>query len=190
MISRGPRRGTGCTSCACRLPNSGIRKLTVAASAATQNVKARMGLPHHGVSQAELDYRMGQARRIEDMIPRTFAAQRASVAQQVWLDYHLQYRGLDATAYSREDMETILPVRHIGEPVIDEGGKSDEQTKAAKLNPFTHRYLKVGDEEAFSQGLASYQSMFAVTELPAGGLIWPGSSSWATSIPTCPARTG
>ncbi|MGP9695677.1 ATP-binding protein [Brachybacterium sp. AOP25-B2-12] len=157
------------------LPNSGIRKLTVAASAATQNVKARMGLPHHGVSQAELDYRMGQAQRIEDMIPRTFAAQRASVAQQVWLDYHLQYRGLDATAYSREDMETILPVRHIGEPVIDEGGKSDEQTKAAKLNPFTHRYLKVGDEEAFSQGLASYQSMFAVTGLPAGGLIWPGS---------------
>lgn len=157
------------------LPNSGIRKLTVPAKAATQNVKAHLGLPHYGVTQQEITYRMGQASRVEAMIPKTFSPRRSSVAQQVWLDYHLQYRGIDATAFTHEDFESLVPARHIGEPVIDEGGKSDEQTKASKLNPFSHRYVKIGDEEMFAQDMASYQSMFALTGLPAGGLAWPGS---------------
>ncbi|MGO3314378.1 MAG: hypothetical protein ACTIMA_11440, partial [Brachybacterium tyrofermentans] len=157
------------------LPNSGIRKLTVPAKAATQNVKAHLGLPHYGVTQQEITYRMGQASRVEAMIPKTFSSRRSSVAQQVWLDYHLQYRGIDATAFTHEDFESLVPARHIGEPVIDEGGKSDEQTKASKLNPFAHRYVKIGDEEMFAQDMASYQSRFALTGLPAGGLAWPGS---------------
>ena len=157
------------------LANSGIRKLTVPAQAGVERVKTHLGLPHHGVAKDELNYRLGQAARIEAMIPRTFAAQRVSVAQQVWLDYHLMYRGLDATGFTREDLETVLPVRHIGQPVIDEGGKSDDQSKAAKLNPFSHRYVKIGDEQMFAEELASYQSMFALTGLPSGGLLWPGS---------------
>lgn len=157
------------------LVNSGIRKFSVSAQAGVDRVKAQLGLPHHGVSKQELTYRLGQASRIESMIPRTFAPRPVSVAQQVWLDYHLMYRGLDATAFTREDIETVAPVRHIGQPIIDEGGKSDEQNKIAKLNPFTHRYVKIGDEQMFSEGMASYQAMFALTGLPAGGLLWPGS---------------
>ena len=144
------------------LPNSGLRKLSVPAQAATQNVKAHLGLPHYGVTEREISYRRGQAARVEAMIPRTFSPRRSSVAQQVWLDYHLQYRGIDATAFTHDDFESVVPARHIGEPIIDEGGKSDEQNKASKLNPFTHRYVKIGDEEMFAQDMASYLSLIHI----------------------------
>ncbi|MEE1652133.1 ATP-binding protein [Brachybacterium sp. J144] len=157
------------------LPNSGLRKFTLPAQAGVQRMKVKLGLPHHGVSKDELKYRGEQAARIEAMIPRTFAPQRASVAQQVWLDYHLMYRGFDATAYSREDLEAVTQVRHVGEPIIDEGGQSDEKGRVAKLNPFAHRYVKIGDEGMFAEGMASYQAMFSLTGMPDGGLLWPGS---------------
>ncbi|UQN31809.1 ATP-binding protein [Brachybacterium kimchii] len=157
------------------LRNSGIHALTAPLTVAAGNVKASLALPHHGVSQGEVDYRMAQAARIESLIPRTFSPRRVTVAQQVWLEYHLQFRGLDSTGFSREDLESVAPVRHIGDPVIDEGGKSDEGPRLSKLNPFAHRYAKVGDEDSFAEGLASYQSMFALTGLPQGGLQFPGS---------------
>lgn len=157
------------------LPVSGIRVLTAPMQAGVQNVKARLGLPHHGVSPQEIEHRQRQAARIEGMIPRTFAPRRVTVAQQVWLDHHLTFRGLDATGLTQEDLETVRPVRHMAHPIIDEGGKSDAEASVNKLNPFAHRYLKIGDEETFAEDLASYQSMIALTDLPAGGLVWPGS---------------
>lgn len=158
------------------LPNRGARALLAPAQAGVHSFKARLGLPHHGVTPGELKIRMRQAGLIEDLIPRTFSPRRSSVAQQVWLDYHLMHRGIDATAYTQEDLETLAPVRHIGEPVIDEGGKSDFPGLAAtKLNPFAHRYVKIGNEDAFANDEASYQAMFALTGLPAAGLRWPGS---------------
>lgn len=157
------------------LPNPGIRKLTLPAAATLGTVKAHLGLPHHGVGAQELEYRRQQAKRVESLIPRTFTPRRVSVAQQVWLDYHLEYRGIDATGYSREDLDAMGPVRHIGEAILDEGGKSDDEGRGAKLNPFNHRYVKVGDEDLFAQGAGSYQAMFALTGLPPGGLMFPGS---------------
>ena len=158
------------------LPNRGARSVLAPLQARVERMKVHLGLPHWGVSPGELEFRMKQAARVEENIPRVFRPRPVTVAQQVWLNYHLLYRGLDATALSREDLETVVaPSRHIGQPVIDEGGKSDEQTKASKLNPFAHRYVKLGDEESLAQGLASYQAMIALTGFPEGGLAWPGS---------------
>lgn len=156
------------------LPNPGISKITASARASVQNFKARLALPHHGVSQAEIAARTRQSERIEMMIPGTFSPQRVSSAHQLWLDHHLRTRGLDSTALSAEDAELVVPTRHIGDPILDEGGKSDAE-RPGKLNPFAHRYVKVGDEDLFAEGYGSYQSILALTGLPAGGLTWPGS---------------
>lgn len=160
------------------LTDSGFRKVVVPTRAAVWNIKAQLGLPHHGVEEAEIRYRMAQAERVEELIPRSFSPRRVTVAHQAWIDFHLMSRGIDASGMYMEETDTPgvhRQSRHIGEPILDEGGKSDPQPRLTKANPFKHRYVKVGNDDQFANDEATYQAMFALTGLPAGGLEWPGS---------------
>jgi hypothetical protein len=64
----------------------------------------------------------------------------------------------------------------LGEPLLDEGGQSDLDLKTlARWNPLTRRYLKVQDAFSTDSGTASYQSLLVVSDVPDGGMVFPGS---------------
>ncbi|MDU1203713.1 MAG: ATP-binding protein [Clostridiales bacterium] len=157
------------------LPQNGLSAVRGPIEAEIGKMKDRLGLPRHGVSEKEIERRLAQAARIESLIPVTFSPQRVTVAHQRWLDHHLVHRGLGSFGMTAQDTESVAaPSRPVSSIVIDEGGQTDRE-RGAKLNPFAHRYVKVGTDDLFAQGQASYQSMIALTGLPSGGLAWPGS---------------
>ncbi len=102
----------------------------------------------------------------------------------VWLHQHALRRGLfqdlDLPGDSDDDVAAALLTPKTGaalaEPVLDEGGQSDLEGKAAsRMNPLHRRYLKVSDASAVDEAEASYQSLLVISDVPDGGMVFPGS---------------
>lgn len=153
-----------------------------AASSWMDRRRLQLGLNIIGISNDEKDACLRQAETIEGFIPAVFAPKKVTLAQQIWLEGHLLSRGALFDVFPNSDKAGPDEVtRWLNEPVFDEGGKSDEKkgilgfSNPYLRNPYLQRYLKVGSEEQFAYGEASYQSMFALTGFPAEGLAWPGS---------------
>ena len=152
--------------------------------AATSDLRDRLGLPRAAVPLADIERRLAQAARIQEGIPGPFHPVAASPAQMVWLHQHAIRRGLfqdlDLPGEGEDDVAAALLTPKsgsaLGEPVLDEGGQSDLETKA-RLNPIHRRYLKVVDAATPTWGdvEASYQSLMVISDVPDGGMVFPGS---------------
>ncbi|MGQ4519123.1 ATP-binding protein [Dermabacteraceae bacterium CCM 9520] len=159
-----------------------LERVKGAASAWMERRRLQLGLPLLGISRDEKEACLRQAKTIEGFIPSIFKPKRVTLAQQIWLEGHLVSRGALFDVFPNSENPGPEDVtRWLGQPVIDEGGKSDIKkgflgsTNPNLRNPFLQRYLKIGSEDQFALGEASYQSMFALTGFPAEGLAWPGS---------------
>ena len=152
--------------------------------AATADLRDRIGLPRAPVPAGDVQRRLVQAARIAESIPGAFNPTPATPAQMVWLHQHTIRRGLfqdlDLPTQAHDDVTTSLLTPKsssaLGEPLLDEGGQSDLDPKTlARWNPLTRRYLKVQDAFSPDPGPASYQSLLVVSDVPDGGMVFPGS---------------
>ena len=162
-------------------PN-GKDRATESWKAAIADLRDSIGLPNPGISPKDMERRAAQARRIADGIPAPFRPEPATPAQLVWLHLHAQQRGLfaDYGLPEREGdiTEQFLTSRSgaaLTEPLLDEGGQSDlTRGDLRTLNPLNRRYLKVSQPHAIVSE-ASYQTMLVLSDVPDGGMTFPGS---------------
>lgn len=152
------------------------------ARTAMGQIKRQLGLPRESPSQETLDRLVRQAARAVESVPSAFRLQPATPAQMVWLHQHMVDRGLyqdwDLPTVSN-DQVTAQISRSKGSsamsaPFFDEGGQTDlAKADLLKGNPFARRFLKIVDSASVT-GEASYQSLLVVTNVPDGGIPFPG----------------
>lgn len=159
-------------------------RFTEPLKAATSDLRDRLGLPRAPVARGDVERRLTQAVRVAESIPGPFNPVPATPAQMVWLHQHAIRRGLfqdlDLPGPGEDDVAAALLAPKtgaaLGEPVLDEGGQSDLTPKSpARLNPISRRYLKVTDSSSVSDPEASYQSLMVISDVPDGGMLFPGS---------------
>ena len=153
--------------------------------AATADLRDRIGLPRAPIPVDEADRRLAQAARIAESIPSPFAPSPVTPAQMVWLHEHAIRRGLfqdlDLPTGSPGDVAAALLIPKtssaLGEPLLDEGGQSDPGVKGmTRRNPIHRRFLKVQDAHSvLDASEASYQALLVVSDVPDGGMVFPGS---------------
>lgn len=152
--------------------------------AATSDLRDRLGLPRAPIVVGDVERRLAQVARITESIPGPFNPTPATPAQMVWLHQHSIRRGLfqdiDLPGPGEDDVAAALLTPKsgaaLGEPVLDEGGQSDLQAKAAaRMNPINRRFLKVTDASMVGDVEASYQSLMVISDVPDGGMVFPGS---------------
>lgn len=153
--------------------------MSASVRAAVDDFRDQLALPRGGVPPAELKIRAEQARKVESGIPGVFRPQPATVAQLVWLYQHALQRGLYADMdlpEPRVDREPALTPRHgvlWPDAVIDEGAQAELDRRQLKSwNPLRRKYLKITQPD--HPDAASYQSMLALADTPADGMIFPG----------------
>ncbi len=153
--------------------------------AAAADLRDSLALPRAGIPDADLARRLEQARKVAEGIPAPFRPKPATPAQLVWLHLHAQQRGLfldmdlpDSDA--RRDVSGQLLTPRSGatlpEPLLDEGGQSDLSRRDLRSwSPLNRRYLKVDQPGRPDDTPPSYQSMLVLSDVPAEGMIFPGS---------------
>lgn len=154
---------------------------------ADAGVREQLALPKRFATQTEIEHALEAAREVEEAIPADFHPSPAGAAQMVWVNQHMQQRGLGmdlsvpmaaAVSHDRRDSPSghhvISSGSELAEPHMDEGGQSDlTESKVAKYLPFKRRYLKVTHLTA-SEETHSYQTLMAMTGTPKGGFVFPG----------------
>jgi len=152
--------------------------------ASTADLRDRIGLPRAPIAAADVERRLAQAARVAESIPAPFKPSPVTPAQMVWLHEHTLRRGLfqdlDLPNGTQHDIATDLLTPKssaaLSEPLMDEGGQSDLETKSmARWNPINRRFLKIQNAAAVDGGEASYQSLLVVSDVPDGGMVFPGS---------------
>lgn len=145
-------------------------------------VKEMVAWPRVLPEKAEVDRFRERARAAVESIPHPFAPRPATPAQMVWLHLHMLDRGLylDWNLPDGPDSDVVTAVKAskrasaLPEPYLDEGGKTD-LAKGTWSNPLTRRFLKVQNTALGTQEEASYQSLLVVSDVPDGGMVFPGS---------------
>ncbi|MFK0085559.1 ATP-binding protein [Glutamicibacter sp. NPDC090743] len=133
-------------------------------------------LPLRPVSESEIAAAARAARIIEDKFSDSFRLIRATPAEHLWMGLHHQYRGIgNETAapdlYKKLDPSLVLSGAAFGQPVLDEGGKSDLSPRELKtLQPYKRKFLKVVPDDE-----PCYQVMLGLTATPMGGMVFPGT---------------
>lgn len=153
--------------------------------AATADVRDMLSLPRAGIPTEEHRHRFEQARKIAAAIPSPFAPRPASVAQLIWLSLHAQQRGLfadldlpdpGATDDVAADLLTPTSGAALAPALLDEGGQTDlSRGQLRGWNPAARRYLKVDQPNRPGELAASYQALLVLTDVPSGGMVFPGS---------------
>lgn len=151
---------------------------------AMTDLRDTIGLPRVAIHPADISRRQAQAARIADGIPGPFRPVPATPAHMVWLHQHSLHRGLhqdlDLPGSDENDVtgQLLTPKSGaaLGEPILDEGGQTDTDGAVfSRLNPAKHRYLKVIDAAANDDTPPSYQCQLVVSDVPSGGMVFPGS---------------
>ncbi len=152
--------------------------------AAAADLRDRIGLPRAPIPATEVERRLAQAARVAESIPSPFNPSPVTPAQMVWLHEHTLRRGLfqdlDLPTSSPKDVAAALLTPKsssaLGEPLMDEGGQGDLDAKAlSRWNPINRRFLKIQDGASVDAGDASYQCLLVVSDVPDGGMVFPGS---------------
>ena len=168
-------------------PLSPIDRAKSFVHSADAGVREQLALPKRFATQTEIQHALQAAREVQEAIPADFHPSPAGAAQMVWVNQHMQQRGLGmdlslptAATVSRDRLDQpsghhiISSGAELSEPHLDEGGQSDlVDSKVAKYVPFKRRYLKVTHLSA-SDETHSYQTMMAMTGTPKGGFVFPG----------------
>jgi hypothetical protein len=152
--------------------------------AATADLRDRVGLPRAPIPAGDVERRLAQAARVAESIPAPFKPSPVTPAQMVWLHEHTLRRGLfqdldlptGALHDIASDLLTPKSSAALSEPLMDEGGQGDLEGKTlARWNPINRRFLKIQNAAAVDGGDASYQSLLVVSDVPDGGMVFPGS---------------
>lgn len=179
----------------------------------TQPLRDELGLPPQIPTSQEVQEALSAAARIESALPKVFKPQRATVREQVWIASQAMTRGLynvdpapipvgmpagstTGASLREEDGLRTATAKTFPLPWLDEGGQSDTQSRASRLNVLNHRYLKVRSDRHPD---ASYQVLLALAGGPNGGweegLDWVGlidelgvSADWVFRIRSISAR--
>lgn len=169
------------------LANAGQRRLAEPARSAWRRLKDGLDLPVTRPVAAEQQARLIQARQVQDLIPAPFRPVPVSPAEHVWIVNHAARRGqLDLPVPTGQDLVADLLTPSSGSvvssPILDEGAVTDPDSPA-RTNVMRQRVLKVTDHAGGDiHGLSpSYQALMAVSEVPAGGMRFPGSE-WLHSL--------
>lgn len=102
------------------------------------------------------------------------------VAEMAWLWEHACSRGLVSYPFDHatnpETRTHPVPGTVISAPLLDEGAVSDlEPGIRARVSPLTRRVVKVSSIDLLDRHAApSYQSLLALSSLPAQGMTFPG----------------
>lgn len=140
------------------------------------------GLPALLPESEEVERRRQQAARVMEMVPGIFEPRPATPAQMVWLGQHAMHRGLwldmDLPMESETDLVGVRRTKRgcaIGEPLIDEGGRSDMTRSAQRLDLLNQKFVKVQDLNASGHAAEpSYQVLSVISDVPSGGATFPG----------------
>lgn len=185
------------------VPLSGTSPVREAFESAAADLRDALGLARGPLPAKEIARRTEQARKVQAAIPGPFLPAPATPAQIVWLHQHAQQRGLQAdlalpTPREGQVVEQLLTPRSgaaLTEPLLDEGGQTDYLTtdgprvrkSLRDWNPMARRFLKVIQAHAVTPAGAgagggdgdvppgSYQALLALADLPADGMVFPGS---------------
>lgn len=164
------------------LANRGGQRLKEPFRAYLHGVRENLDLPEPLLDAEEVEERLLQARKIEELIPAPFAPQRVGGAEHVWLWNHYARRGqvdvpLPTTGSEGDTGElTSGAGGAVFTPrLMDEGARSDPDGPA-RVDVMNQRLLKISEPLSQDLGLEpSYQVLMAVADTPAGGIRFPGS---------------
>lgn len=143
-------------------------------------MRSQLGMPRNSPSAKLVDELVLKAAKAVESVPAGFRVRPATAAQMVWLHQHMLDRGLfqdwDLPSSVSDEVTPAVVRSKAGtamvEPLLDEGGQTDlEKVERAKINPFRRRYLKVQDQAG--DGLASYQSLLVIGNVPDRGMPFP-----------------
>lgn len=155
--------------------NQGLGILKEQLRSAVYDLADSVGIVRPPVPESEVASRRAQAEELRKLIPAAFEARPATRGEIVWLFDHAKSRGLPGAGSLGAPVRDakLRTATALINPVLDEGGQSDLEGKAARatMNPLTRRYLKVTDP---SSDQASYQVHVTIMDLPPGGLTFPG----------------
>lgn len=136
------------------------------------------GLPRPAINHQDVERRVRQAARVQEMIPAPFAPRPVTPAHQVWLHEHQLRRGLfldlnlpEARPQAGAEWASKSSSA-LAEPILDEGGQSDNE-KGRQLDVHRRRYLKVL-HGLDTDAQASYQSLSVISDVPDQGFVFPG----------------
>ena len=157
------------------LANDGTT-LSSAWKAARSNIEATLGLPVVKPSPEQLKAAAMKARQVAESIPAPFYPTPATPAQMVWLHQHMIDRGLYLDGLLPTPGPSTVAKRRsaLPAPLLDEGGRTDDEKKKTGVNPLRRRYLKVQSPAPGDEDAASYQAMLMVADVPDGELPFPG----------------
>lgn len=143
--------------------------------AARNSFERTLGLPVSPPSADDLKAMKAKSTQILQSIPGPFHPTPTTPAQAAWLHQHMLDRGLFLDGILPRQEDTPRPKRGsaLDAPLLDEGGRTDDQRKIA-FNPLKRRYLKVQSPSPHDEETASYQSMLLVSDVPDGELPFPG----------------
>lgn len=164
------------------LANRGSQRLTEPLRALTHTGRERLDLPPAELRQEEIEERLTQARKVEELIPGPFKARRVGAAEHVWLWNHHARRGqVDVPLPSSDTTQTSGELlggdsgASFTPALLDEGAQEDEGLPS-RVDLMGQRVLKTTDVAGYDLGLeSSYQVLMAVADTPAGGIRFPGS---------------
>lgn len=155
-----------------------INRFKDAAWAAHQPIQSHLGLPVTTPSEDMFARWKRRARELSIRIPAVFNPVPVSMKAIQWIWDHAQMRGIgneapypaDAEIDSTNRADSWTNLRSLPEPLLDEGGMSDFDGSAARVEAFKRRYLKVEHPDSFP----TYQTQMIMSSTPIGGFTFPG----------------
>lgn len=161
-------------------------KLKAAGHSTWTSLSDYVGLPRTDIPTDEIESRAHQADRIIADIPAVFEPTPATPTQMVWLWNHCIRRGLDLNTEYPKDPPTDDHTKRataLTPVALDEGAQSDRLNPASQswwkslhsATPKLSRVLKVDTPDDLTASSSSYQVMMTLADMPAGGVLFPGS---------------
>ncbi|MFE5309823.1 ATP-binding protein [Isoptericola sp. NPDC056605] len=159
------------------LKNAGSRAWSEPLRAAGASLRDAAAMPRVGPSPRQVRNRLEQAELIRKVLPSSFNARPATVAEMTWVQIHAQQRGLhlDLPVPSGDATDPVTRILSAGASIpdvhTDPSGETDLGRRLTPWERLKRRYLKVTNLETTEP---SYQVMLAVANVPSGGIAFPG----------------
>ncbi|RIQ11416.1 ATP-binding protein, partial [Jiangella rhizosphaerae] len=149
--------------------------------AAWTDLADRLAMPRRAPSAGMRQEAGKRARAIEQAIPAAFRPRPVTPAQMAWLHGHAQQRGLyidahpdPAGAAALGEQLLVRSAASLPSAILDEGGQSDVVDRSVRgWSPLARRFVKVTGQDAPER--PSYQVLLALADVPADGMVFPGS---------------
>ncbi|QSE87166.1 ATP-binding protein (plasmid) [Rhodococcus pseudokoreensis] len=172
------------------LATSGWKERANAAwSSAVTSITDQVGLSRQSPSAQEIALRKNQAQLIANDIPAYFSPTPVTPAQISWLHQHSLQRGVALDADLPRGIPTEGEVKTSSSFTafrLDEGAQTDRVSTGVRSKlPTLQRVLKLDQPWELEPPPPSYQCVLALADLPAGGVLFPGSEYYtlADAIP-------